>query len=196
MPEPNLFQIFTSRFNQADINYMVTGSVAAIIYGQPRLTHDVDLVVDLHRDQVQKLLDQFPQDTFYCPPEEVIRIEIARETRGHFNLIHHDTAFKADIYPISSERLHRWAIANRRKVVVAEDSLWLAPPEYVIVRKLQYYREGTSPKHLIDIQNMFEFSPDLVHSEYLLGFIEEYDLHNEFSQAKNKPGRADGHIRQ
>ena len=186
MPEPNLFQIFTSRFNQADINYMVTGSVAAIIYGQPRLTHDVDLVVELHRDQVPKLLDQFPQDTFYCPPEEVIRIEIARETRGHFNLIHHETAFKADIYPISSEHLHLWAIANRKKLVVDDDTLWLAPPEYVILRKLQYYREGSSPKHLTDIQYMFEFSPDLVHNELLHRFIKEYDLHEEFSQAKKR----------
>lgn len=186
MPDLNLFQIFTSRFNQAEIGYMVTGSVAAIIYGQPRLTHDVDLVVELHRDQVPKLLAQFPQDTFYCPPEEVIRIEIARESRGHFNLIHHDTAFKADIYPISSEHLHLWAIANRKRVVISGDFLWLAPPEYVIVRKLQFYREGTSPKHLTDIQNMFEFSPDLVHDERLLSFIEEYDLKKEFTQATKK----------
>ena len=184
MAEPNLFQIFTSRFNQTEIDYMVTGSIAAIIYGQPRLTHDVDLVVELHRDQIPKLLDQFPQDLFYCPPEEVIRIEIARESRGHFNLIHHDTAFKADIYPINSEQLHHWAIANRRKVIVDNDTLWLAPPEYVIVRKLQYYREGHSSKHLTDIQIMIEFSPDLVHNEKLLNFIKQYDLKKEFALAQ------------
>jgi len=129
------------------------------------------------------LLEMLPPEDFYCPPEEVIRIEIAREARGHFNIIHHDTGFKADIYPVGSEDLHKWAIANRRKVVLSGDVIWLAPPEYVIVRKLQFYSEGKSPKHLADIRNILEISPDLINHEVLMDFIEEYDLKEEYQQA-------------
>ena len=180
MLEPNLFKVFTSRLDATGITYMTTGSVAGIIYGQPRVTHDIDLVVELHLEQLPHLLAEFPPEEFYCPPEEVIRIEIARENRGHFNIIHHDTGFKADIYPIGSEYLHKWAIANRRKVVLSGDVVWLAPPEYVIVRKLQYYREGKSPKHLSDIRNILEISPDLVNHEVLMAFIQQYDLEKEY----------------
>ncbi len=55
--------------------------------------------------------------------------------------------------------------------------------EYVIVRKLQYYSEGKSPKHLADIRNILEISPDLINHEVLIDFIEEYDLKKEYQQA-------------
>ena len=189
MPEANLFKVFTTRLNEAEITYVITGSVAGIVYGQPRVTHDIDLVVELRSEQLPDLLAKLPPQEFYCPPEEIIRIEIARETRGHFNIIHHETGFKADIYLIGSEFLHRWAIENRRKVVLSGDLLWLAPPEYVIVRKLQYYREGESPKHLTDTRNILEISPELINHEVLMSFIEQYDLQKEYQQAtKNNAG--------
>jgi len=140
-------------------------------------------VVELHSEQMPHLLAKLPPEEFYCPPEEVIRTEIARETRDHFNIIHHETGFKADIYPVGSEYLHKWGIANRKKVDLSGDVIWLAPPEYVIVRKLQYYSEGKSPKHLADIRNILDISPDLINHEVLMGFIEEYDLKKEYQQA-------------
>ena len=70
MPEPNLFQIFVSRLNRLDIRYMVTGAVASIIYGEPRLTHDIDLVVELNPQNAEKIIDAFPSsehDSKYLP---------------------------------------------------------------------------------------------------------------------------------
>ena len=55
MPEPNLFKIFISRLNKLGMPYMVTGAVAIVIYGEPRLTHDIDLVVDLNREDAEKI---------------------------------------------------------------------------------------------------------------------------------------------
>jgi hypothetical protein len=49
MPSPEPFCIFTRKFNQLEVPYTVTGSLAAIFYGKPRLTNDVDLVVFLQR---------------------------------------------------------------------------------------------------------------------------------------------------
>ena len=97
MLEPELFYIFTRRLNEAAINCMVTGSAASIIYGQPRLTHDVDFVVELAAADLPRISEDFPSAEFYCPPLEVMRTEINRENRGHFNIIHHQTGFKADI---------------------------------------------------------------------------------------------------
>ena len=47
MPEHNLFRIFVSRLNKLSIPYMITGAVASIIYGEPRLTNDIDLVINM-----------------------------------------------------------------------------------------------------------------------------------------------------
>ena len=73
MPEPNLFRIFVSRLNKLSIPYMITGAVASIIYGEPRLTNDIDLVIDMTPDDVESFADAFPIEDFYCPPPEVIQ---------------------------------------------------------------------------------------------------------------------------
>jgi hypothetical protein len=162
MVEPNLFLLFTRRLSSIGAPYMVSGSVAVIIYGEPRLTLDVDLVVILDQEHAGRLSDAFPVDEFYCPPEEVIRVEAAREQRGHFNLIHHATGFKADVYLAGRDRLHEWAFARTRSYEVEGEVLVVAPPEYVIIRKLEYFREGGSEKHLRDVRSMLDTSPDLV----------------------------------
>lgn len=71
-----------------------------------------------------------------------------------FNLIHHASQFKADVYLAAHDPLHVWALANRRRISVAGSALWIAPPEYVIVRKLEYLREGGQDKHVRDIRFM------------------------------------------
>jgi len=162
MPEPNLFLMFTQQLNTLGVAYMVSGSVAVIIYGEPRLTHDVDLIVVLDRGHIARLPEVFPPAEFYCPPSEVIAVEAAREQRGHFNIIHHQTGFKADVYLSGQDPLHAWGLARARQLEVDGQRLVVAPPEYVILRKLEYYREGGSEKHLRDIRSMLSTSPQAI----------------------------------
>ena len=97
MPEPELSLLFVRPPNRAGIRYVVSGSVAAIFYGEPRLTHDVDMVVFLNADDIRRLIEIFPDNEFYLPPMETMIAEVARERSAHFNLIHKDTGFKADM---------------------------------------------------------------------------------------------------
>jgi hypothetical protein len=149
---PSLFEPFIVRLERLGIAYVVTGSTAGILYGEPRWTHDIDIVV-------------------YCPPEEVLAIEVRRGSRGHCNLIHHVSGFKADIY-IAFDGLHRWALAHRRALALDGLNVSVAPVEYVILRKLEYFREGQSEKHLRDIRGMLEVSPDQIDR----GFIDRGSL--------------------
>lgn len=158
MAEPELFQIFVRPLNLLGIPYMVTGSVASIVYGEARLTHDIDMVMIIHSREAERFVKAFPLSEFYCPPVEVIRIEAGRRLRGHFNLIHHKTGFKADVYIAGEDPLHHWAMEHRRCIQMAGEAMWVAPPEYVILRKLAYYREGGSEKHLADIRGILEMS--------------------------------------
>jgi len=127
MREHNLFHIFISRLNKLNVRYMVTGSVAAIIYGEPRLTNDIDLVLDIPADCIDRFSNAFPIEDFYCPPPEIIRVETLRHERGHFNLIHLETGFKADIYASGRDRLHKWAFDNMKSVDVEGEKYCLAP---------------------------------------------------------------------
>ena len=167
---------FPLRLNEAGIAYMITGSTASILYGEPRLTNDIDLVVELHTEDIQKLVNTFPAHEFYCPPLEVIRLEVNRETRGHFNIIEMKTGKKADLYPLGSDSLHRWGFARRLQVNLEGMQLWVAPREYVIIRKLQFYEEGKSEKHIRDIKSMLKISGEEIDDQALQDKLEEHHL--------------------
>jgi len=184
MQEANLFLIFLERLNNSGIEYMTTGSVASIIYGEPRVTHDIDLVLGLYTHNIEKLVSVFDREEFYCPPMEVIKAEIAKKTGGHFNIIHHSTGFKADIYPIGEDKLHIWAMTKKRKIEIENCDVWLAPPEYVIVRKLEYYKEGGSSKHLSDIKKMLDISGKTINIVELEHKISECYLADEWKKVK------------
>jgi hypothetical protein len=154
MAAPTWFDFFTRPLEELGVAYMITGSVASMIYAEPRTTLDVDLVLELPLERTEDFLAAFPEARFYRPPLEVVREECARDSRGHFNLIHHDTGFKADVYLAGADSLHHWALARRRRFEHAGSTFTLAPPEYVILRKLEFWREGGSEKHLRDVRGL------------------------------------------
>jgi hypothetical protein len=172
MQQTDLLRLFAGPLENAGLEYMVTGSVAAIIYGVPRFTNDIDVVIHLPISNVDEFCRLFPLEEFYCPPAEVIRTEASRKARAHFNLIHHDTGLKADCYPVGNDSLHAWALGRRRRIPISDVlTVTLAPPEYVIVRKLEYYREGGSQKHLDDIRNMLAVSSETIDQQQIAEFV-------------------------
>jgi hypothetical protein len=167
MHEVNLFGIFIDILNKHQIQYFVTGSVAAIVYGEPRLTHDIDVVVHIDENDIDTIVSAFAPENFYCPPKEVLIAELNRSNRGHFNLIHHETGFKADMYLAGKEGLQWWAMNNIQKIEMSGMVINVAPPEYVILKKLEYYKEGLSQKHLQDIEGIITNSRERINFEFL-----------------------------
>ena len=185
MPAPELFLLFTRRLNELGARYMVTGSVAATIYGEPRLTNDVDIVLVLDQKDITRLLQLFPLSEFYCPPVEVLRVEAGREQRGHFTVIHQESGFKADFYLSGHDPLHAWGLARAKKVDFAGEALALAAPEYVIIRKLEYVREGGSEKHLRDIRSILAASSDLIDFPELEKHIGQRGLQDAWAKVQS-----------
>src|SRR4051812_290979 len=134
-----LFQ-FIEPLDRGDIPYAIVGSVAASVYGEPRATNDVDLLIHLSPADAGRLAAAFPEAVFYVPPREVIEIELGRSHGGHINVMALETMMKADFYPVSPAELE-W-FGQRRTLEVAGRKVWFAIPEAVIVHKLRFFREG------------------------------------------------------
>ena len=188
MPEPDLIELFVARLGGIGADYFVTGSVAATLYGEPRATHDIDLVVELSMAHCDALPRIFPPEEFYLPPPEVVRLERQREGRGHFNIIHHATGLKADIYLVGVDELHAWAFRNVRRYRVGDVEVCVAPPEYVITRKLEFYREGGSQKHLRDIRAMLVVSSELIDLATLSDWVRRRGLQVAWSEVSGASG--------
>jgi hypothetical protein len=166
--EPDLISLFVAPLEAVGISaYMISGSIASIEYGEPRATLDIDIVLLLASEQVAQLAGLFPAPDYYLPPEDVVYLEIQRPARGHFNIIHVPSGLKADCYPSRSHPCLSWALSHRRRVRLMGIDVWMAPPEYVILWKLEFYREGREEKHLRDIRGILQVSGEELDRTFL-----------------------------
>lgn len=155
MQAPTDFSVFVAALEASGLPYCVTGSVASGIYGEPRMTGDIDFVLLLRVQDIGKLRSVLPEDRFYVPPTEMLVAEASRNERGMFNILHHEGMLKADVFIAARDPLHHWALKHRRREPLADGiTISVAPPEYVILRKLEYLRDGGSVKHVRDIRFM------------------------------------------
>jgi hypothetical protein len=162
-----LIDTFIRPLERRGFHYLVTGSVASMAYGEPRLTNDIDLILAIKEADVVSLVESFPETDYYLPPVEVIHSERIRPQRGHFNIIHQNTMLKADVYLAGSDPLHRWAFLNARHMEIDGSRVSFAPPEYVIIRKLEFFREGGSEKHLRDIASILIETDAALDTEFI-----------------------------
>lgn len=143
---------FIEPLEQADIPYSIVGSVASSVYGEPRATNDLDLVIQVGTGDVDRLHSAFSADRFYVPPKEVIRTELGRGNGAHLNVISEMSMTKADLYPLPSSQAS-WFVRRRRETIDGR-ALWFAAPEVVALNKLLFYREGGGERHVRDIRAM------------------------------------------
>ena len=157
MAADELLRRLVEVFDALGIPYALTGSLAAVAYGEPRATLDIDVVAELTPDRASDLKKAFPPPDFYLD-ENAARIAIGR--REQFNIIHPASGFKADIF-IAGDEIQHCQVALRR-VLPALPGLNapFSPPEELIVKKLMYYRDGGSEKHLRDIAAMLRISSE------------------------------------
>lgn len=184
MTYPDLIRLFIEPLEMLGVRYFVTGGVASVIYGDPRFTRDVDIVIALDEDDVARLRSAFDPADFYIPPAEALEEEAARPTGGHFNLIHARSALRADAYVTAGDPLEAWAFDNRERISVGGQDIWVAPVVYVIVRKLEYYVASTSDRHLRDVAAMLRVSEDAIDRAELGRWLTTTDLREALEAAR------------
>jgi len=168
---------FLRKIEVLSLDYMITGSVASILYGRPRLTQDMDVVVIFPTSKIKAFVNSFDVNDYYCPPDEAIQEAIMLGENGHMNVVDQNTGFKIDIYPAGSDDLTKWGFENKKRIeLIASEKVWVAPPEYVILKKLVYYKEGGSQKHIEDIKGMLEVSGDQVNTPFIEKWVSKLGL--------------------
>jgi hypothetical protein len=158
----DLISLFAPAFDASGAEWMVAGGVASIVYGEPRLTQDIDIVARINPARSAAFCSQFPDSDFYCPPTEVVADEARRSGHGPFNLLHHESDARADVYLVGRDELASRGLAARRQVQLMGRTVPIATPEYVILHKLRFRKQGASERHLRDIRGILRvLGPDI-----------------------------------
>lgn len=144
---------------------MVTGSVASSLQGEPRATHDIDLVVEISAHQIDKLLKAFPSPEFYLSAEAVRE---AVRSRGMFNLISVAEGDKVDFWLLTEEPFDQSRFARKYVEEVFGIPLNVSRPEDTILQKLKWAAiSGGSSKLYTDALRVLEVQHGVLDLEYL-----------------------------
>lgn len=169
-----LLKKVVAEFERLKISYLVTGSVASMAYGEPRLTNDIDIVASINVRHIDGLLRAFPQDEFFIT-EEMIRDAI--HNIGQFNIIHPASGLKIDVIIRQNTPFDNSRFSRVRRIFPSEFyQANFAAPEDVIIKKMQYYKEGGSEKHLRDITGILKISGNEVDMNYISDWAKQLGL--------------------
>jgi hypothetical protein len=180
MEPSELLRRLAETLERLGIAYLVTGSMASGTYGEPRFTNDIDVIVVLPAEKVAAFCAAFPGPEFYCDPGMVAD---AVRDQFQFNILHPDSGLKVDVILAKDSPFDRSRLSRARRVVLGPQfSPSFASPEDVILKKLEFYREGGSEKHIRDILGVLKVQGDRVDRAYItdwanrLGLTAEWDL--------------------
>ena len=149
------------------ISYLVTGSFASAIHGVVRTTLDADILADVHREHVPRLVQAF-EDGFYMSAEAV-REAVHRQSS--FNIIHLRTMFKVDIF-LPKRPFDHAQLSRRVKATISSEprrEIYVATPEDVILSKLDWYRQGgeISERQWRDVQGILRVQRERLDVAYM-----------------------------
>lgn len=165
MSQFQLLKRVATTLESLGIPYMLTGSMASSVQGAPRLTHDIDLVVQIAAPSAPSLVAEFPSPEFHLDEESILD---AIRNRGQFNLLQPDTGDKVDFWLLTDDAFDQSRFARRRVELVQGLPLRLSAPEDTILQKLRWAEmSGGSEKQFNDALRVFEVQRELLDVSYL-----------------------------
>ncbi|MBU0671810.1 MAG: hypothetical protein KJ732_02145 [Candidatus Margulisbacteria bacterium] len=182
MIEHDVFGCVIDVLERLKIPYMIGGSVAAIAYGEARLTLDMDVVVDMNENQARQFAASFDQE-FYVNLDSILE---ALRSQGHFNLIQSEKGIKVDFYLLKNDAFGQEEFSRKRKEAFDEKKQAIfVSPEDVILKKLEWYKMGESQKHIDDVKGILKISGPKLDLPYIDKWAEIIGVQNIWQKLKD-----------
>jgi hypothetical protein len=170
----DLLVYVTEIFDKLGVRYFVTGSNASILYGEPRLTNDVDIVADIGVRDIDDLIAQFPSNDYYISRPAFVD---AITRHSMFNIIHLLTSYKVDVVIAPPSIFLQSQFSRTRRIIIREEqTASVCSPEDIILNKLRFYKMGQSDKHLRDIAGVLKVTGDAVDRTYIVEWADRLGL--------------------
>jgi hypothetical protein len=161
--QEDFFRQLATLLKSAGIPFMVSGSIASSLHGNPRATNDFDLVIDSDIGSLNRFIDSVPAD-WYVSREAA---QAALKQRSMFNVLDSAGGWKADLIirkdrPFSLQEFSRKTPATIHGIEVA-----VVSPEDSILSKLEWSRESGSERQYHDAFGVASLNPNALDRDYL-----------------------------
>jgi hypothetical protein len=184
MSEQSLLARVVAGLADAGVAYMLSGSLASSLQGEPRATHDIDLVVDIQFADVARVMGALAAPDVYLDAEAVSE---AVRRRSMFNLLHMDSGDKVDFWLLKDEPFDRERFGRRIEVDALGLRLAVSSPEDTILMKLRWAAQaGGSEKQLDDAVGVYELQAGALDEAYLDEWAGRLGLSADLSAVRSR----------
>ncbi len=162
-------------FEDLAIPYFVTGGVATVIWGRPRFTADIDIVVQLvpqKLDQLATALLRIDKNVYL----EKSMMSEALRLQGEFNFIHPASGLKVDFWILKNTPGDRIRLKRRVAKKISRQIVYFSSAEDLILSKLLWYKETHSTRQLEDIESILRISESKINFKYLKTWADQLNV--------------------
>lgn len=163
----------------AEISYYVTGGVAAIAYGDPRTTRDLDAVIRIPISAVAQLQRTLEQAGFYVAGAD----DVAAGRMKTLQITQMATISRADLILADESPYGEQQFARRRRFPFPNGAeVYLAAPEDIVVSKLRWGLRSESEKQQRDVLAILKVQQDALDYQYMYCWVAEFELSHLLEQ--------------
>jgi len=178
--QSDLLKKVTGILSTQKIPYMLTGSLVSSIQGEPRSTHDIDIIIAIRPSDIAGIVRAFPADEFYLDPESVAQ---ALKNQGMFNVIDLREGDKVDFWMLTGSEFDRSRFSRRQECELLGENVWISSAEDTILAKLRWSELcGGSRKHYLDALKVYEVQYPQLNIEYLTDWARQLQLTSLFNK--------------
>lgn len=166
---------------EAEIPFMLTGSLAAAFYGTARATQDIDLIIEPESEKLERLVDGLESAGLYVDRQSARE---ALDTGSQFNAIDPSSGWKADLIFRKAREFSKSEFARREKSEISGIEIALPTLEDLIIAKLEWSEMGDSELQRRDIRELLELAGDSIDEKYLGHWITALELDAAWKRVK------------
>ena len=171
--------------DELQIPYLVTGGLAVLVWGRPRFTADIDVVIETQAEDRHKIYQKLSEiGESYIDEEEIKK---AIETRGEFNFIDGESGIKVDFWILKNDDFDTSRLSRRVAREVLGKKIYFTSPEDLILIKLTWHKESGSSRHLEDIESVVKISGDKLDYPYIERWAVKLSVSKLWDEVSEKP---------
>lgn len=183
MLQPKLLKKVLLLLDENRIDYMITGSIVSSLQGEPRATHDVDILVNITQVAIPLLTNTFFPPVYYISEAAM---EDAIKYKTMFNLLDTNEGDKIDFWMLTDDPFDQSRFARKYEEKMPGFSMKVSSPEDTILMKLRWANlAGGSEKQFTDALRVYEVqftNLDLVYIELWADQLQVRELWEKLKQ--------------
>jgi hypothetical protein len=181
--QQELLKTVIQALDRAEIPYMITGSIVSSLQGEPRATHDIDIIVSIRKTRARVFVKAFPSPDFYVEEESILD---AIDRRHMFSLLDVKEGGKVDFWILTDEPFDRSRFARRYPEEFMGLKMQVSRPEDTILVKLRWANlSGGSEKQFTDALRVYEVQYEKLDLDYLESWAKKLDIELLWNRLKD-----------